>query len=218
MSQANQLLGASYQLYHHAGTNDTILRTAGYTLPAALHTHVQTIVPTTAFTSSHPLQQTLRSRPGGSATAQAGNATSEEPVNMLSRRDTYITPSVLRSMYKTSAYIPAVPRQNALGVVGFENQYPSEIDLSVFVREYRSDATYLPFEINPINNREGRTGPGLHSSLGTQYPLALTYPTQVIYDQGIPRGIEVRGTPRGIGDRYLEWLNYMINQQPENIP
>ncbi len=37
--QANELLGASYQLYQHAGTNDTILRTVGYALPTVLHTH-----------------------------------------------------------------------------------------------------------------------------------------------------------------------------------
>ena len=51
VSQANDLLGASYQLYYHAVTNATILRTVSYALPAVLHTHVRTIVPTTAFTS-----------------------------------------------------------------------------------------------------------------------------------------------------------------------
>ncbi|KAF8270540.1 hypothetical protein EI94DRAFT_1722494 [Lactarius quietus] len=39
---ANDLLGASYQLYRHTKTNETILRTVGYSLPAALHLHVRT--------------------------------------------------------------------------------------------------------------------------------------------------------------------------------
>jgi tripeptidyl-peptidase-1 len=46
VSQANKLLGASYLLYNHAQTNETIFRTIGYALPAVLHKHVQTIAPT----------------------------------------------------------------------------------------------------------------------------------------------------------------------------
>src|SRR6266702_1753819 len=47
VSQANKLLGASYQLYRRAETNDTaILRTVGYALPTVLHAHVQTVAPT----------------------------------------------------------------------------------------------------------------------------------------------------------------------------
>jgi tripeptidyl-peptidase-1 len=52
MSQANQLLGASYQLYRNAKTNDTIIHTVGYALPAVLHAHIQAIAPTTYFTST----------------------------------------------------------------------------------------------------------------------------------------------------------------------
>ena len=221
VSQANQLLGASYQQYYHAGTNDTILRTVGYELPEALFTHVQTVVPTTAFTSSRPLQQMLRSRPDGSTTAQAENATSGAPVNMniVPRRDpSYITPFALRWMYHTETYIPTAPQLNALGIVGFENEVPSQLDLSNFMRQFRSDAIYLPIEITPINGVEGWTEQNLPASLGTQYPLALTFPTPVIYYQGIPRRVQVLGTPRGVGDRYLEWLNYIINQPAEKIP
>jgi tripeptidyl-peptidase-1 len=98
VSQANNILGASYQLYHHPGTNETILGTVGYALPAALHKHVKTIAPTTAFTSTHLLQpqEVPRSCSGG-----AVNATSGEPVNMLSCRkpnELDIVPSVLRSV------------------------------------------------------------------------------------------------------------------------
>src|SRR6266702_3905657 len=67
VSQANDLLGASYQLYRHTGTNETvtILRTVGYALPAALHAHVQAVVPTTYFNSPRMLQQTPRKRSRG---------------------------------------------------------------------------------------------------------------------------------------------------------
>ncbi|KAH8987770.1 Pro-kumamolisin, activation domain-containing protein [Lactarius hatsudake] len=51
--QANALLGASYQLCRHAETHETVLRTLGYSLPAALLAHVQTVAPTTHFGSPH---------------------------------------------------------------------------------------------------------------------------------------------------------------------
>ena len=39
VSKANQMLGASYQVYQNSKTNKTIIRTVGYSLPAVLHTH-----------------------------------------------------------------------------------------------------------------------------------------------------------------------------------
>lgn len=51
LAQANALLGASYQLYRHEETRETILRTMGYALPAALHGPVLTVAPTTHFAS-----------------------------------------------------------------------------------------------------------------------------------------------------------------------
>ena len=215
VSQADNILGASYQLYCHAKTNDIILRTVSYTLPAVLHTHVQTVVPTTAFTS-FLLQQTPRSRPGGEAAAQTWNATTEEPVNMLSRREPSVTPSVLRSMYKMEGFYPTERELNSLGVVGFENQDPLIRDLSNFMHEYRSDATYLTLDVKPINNLVGTGVPGIHSSLGAQYASALTYPTPVIYYRGIGARVEVPQRLEGRGDRYLEWLNYMTGQ--EEVP
>ena len=47
VSQANELFGASYQLYRHTETNDTIIRTVDYAIPAVLHTHIQAVAPTT---------------------------------------------------------------------------------------------------------------------------------------------------------------------------
>ncbi|KAH9077127.1 Pro-kumamolisin, activation domain-containing protein [Lactarius deliciosus] len=49
--QANALLGASYQLYRHVETNEIVVRTVGYALPAALHGLVQTVAPTTCFST-----------------------------------------------------------------------------------------------------------------------------------------------------------------------
>ena len=49
VTQASELLGASYQLYRNMNTNETIIRTVGYSLPDVLHTHIQTVMLTTRF-------------------------------------------------------------------------------------------------------------------------------------------------------------------------
>ncbi|KAI9444516.1 hypothetical protein H4582DRAFT_1805939, partial [Lactarius indigo] len=54
VSRANALLGASYQLYRHVETHETVLRTLGYALPVMLLAYVQTVAPTTHFGSPHP--------------------------------------------------------------------------------------------------------------------------------------------------------------------
>jgi tripeptidyl-peptidase-1 len=75
VSKANELLEASYQLYYHAGTNETILQTVGYALPTVLHIHMQIIVPTTAFMSMCLLQpeQMPRRLSGGGVNATSGD-------------------------------------------------------------------------------------------------------------------------------------------------
>jgi tripeptidyl-peptidase-1 len=98
VSQANELLGATYELYRHAETNNTILRTISYALPAALESHVQTVVPTTYFGSESPrtLRKTPHMRPGGAAAVGA-------PRGVTSRDDEDIEPEYLRWLYYSIA-------------------------------------------------------------------------------------------------------------------
>ena len=215
VSQAEKLLGASYQLYYHPGTDETILRTAGYALPEALHAHVKTVAPTTAFTSTRLLQseEIPRSDSGG-----AMNATSGEPVNTtLLRRapdELNIVPSMLRSLYKTEGYSPIAIEKNELGVVGHRNEVPSLVDLFNFMSEYRTDAE--PVKSIPIIetiNGEDKAQAGMQASLDVQYSMALAYPTPVIYYRGSSNGPQAypNGQP-ALGDQYLQWLDYMLKQ------
>jgi tripeptidyl-peptidase-1 len=43
LAQADALLCASYRLYRHTETNEMVLRTTGYSLPAVLHGHVRLV-------------------------------------------------------------------------------------------------------------------------------------------------------------------------------
>ena len=214
--QANVLLGASYELYYHAGRNDTILRTVGYSLPAGLHKHVQTIIPTTAFTSTRLLQQ----RPGiRSGEATAPNVASGEPVNMLSRRqERTIQPSVLRSMYGTSTFSP-VGGNNRLGIVGFDDEHPSPTDQSIFMRLFRSDVLDETISFETINKGAGEGYRTYWANMFAQYAAALTYPIPIT----IYRGTGARWDPDkknnpGPGDGMQQWLKWALDVQRSNFP
>ncbi|KAH9020809.1 subtilisin-like protein [Lactarius pseudohatsudake] len=212
--QANALLGASYQLYRHVETNETVIRTVGYALPAALHRLVQTVAPTTCFSTPHTQWKSPRKRSGG-VTARLKKPVSGEPVTVLSSRyrDEDATPSYLRYLYKTTEYTPAAADRNVLGIVGILNEYPNPEDLATFMSRYRSDgtdpieATLTVVQVN--GGGYDPTNPAGESNLDTQYAVAITYPTPVIF-YSVGRG------PAGTTDWFVSWLRYILAE--DNIP
>ena len=224
MSQANKLLGASYELYYHAWANATILRTVSYALPAALHMHVKTVAPTTAFTSTRLLQKTQLSHSDGEAAP--ANATSGEPSDMLPRGEkSYIMPQFLRWLYSMPFNNPDPTDRNKLGIAGFANQFPDTKDLYKFIGRYRSDLDpetastriLTTLSVNGgVDGVEDGTVSGRRANLDTQYSVALTYPTQIeYYTIGGVQETKPDGTPMD-GDQYVEWLRYMISMP--NVP
>ena len=118
MSQANDLLSMSYQVYQYTGMTKTILRTPGYSLPAALHKHVRTVVPTMYFSPLHISQQTLHKCSMKDVNV---NAMREGPVTAFSSRDDdlEVVLAVLRGLYNTVAYVPTAIDKNVLTVAGY---------------------------------------------------------------------------------------------------
>ncbi|KAH9029449.1 subtilisin-like protein [Lactarius hengduanensis] len=203
--QANRILGASYQLYQHVETNDTVLRTIGYSLPEVLHGHILTIVPTTYFGS--PLTEATRPQMYPSTGVEA------EAKAVLSRREEGATPSYLRWLYKTMGYVPKATDRNALGIAGYGGQFPSPQDLKLFMKEYRTDGEDATFTVTQINGGGyDPENPGIEANLDIQYAEAIAYPTRHIY-------YSTAGTPDSpTDDPYLRWSRYVIAQNDVDIP
>ncbi|KAH9058271.1 subtilisin-like protein [Lactarius vividus] len=205
VSKANDLLGASYQLYRYAGTNETILRTVGYALPAALHVHVQTVAPTTYYGSPFTPRKRPREHRGRAA---------------ASTRDPHITPAILRSLYNTVTYQPAATEQNMIGVTGFQGEYVGDEDLERFMRLFRSDANDPTFQVIDINDSGyDPDEPGSEANLDMQYTQGMAWPTpHVFYSVGglaeefIPDSVQ----PVNNNEPFLGWLETMIRL--ENVP
>ncbi|KAF8266398.1 peptidase S8/S53 domain-containing protein [Lactarius quietus] len=215
VSQADELLCASYRFYKPTGENETyaILRTVSYSLPVALDTHVEMVAPTTSFASAHTLMQAPRKR--SSVETALVNVTSGEPVRVLSRNDIpqVVTPSLLRRLYKTEEYVPAAADRNSFAILGLLNEYPTKADLTNFMIDYRLDAVGAAFSVVPVNGGGyDPSNPGPEASVDIQYSSAIAYPTpQIFYSTGGP----IEWTPSGLpalGDSYLAWLKYLLDE------
>ncbi|KAF8268126.1 peptidase S8/S53 domain-containing protein [Lactarius quietus] len=203
VSKANYLLNASYQCFLHAETNETIIRTLSYALPEALHPHVQTIVPTTFFGSgdSQTLQQTSQVHHNDIAAAQE-QVESGEPVKPLSSRDTDVTPSLLRSLYKTETYAPADWGNNIIGTVGHSGLSPRQADLSTFMAQYRLDSDYASYVVVLVSgNRYDSQNPSVEMNLDVQYATAMSYPISQLY-------YSISST----SDPFVTWFDYILTK------
>ncbi|KAI9451821.1 hypothetical protein BJY52DRAFT_1190730 [Lactarius psammicola] len=58
-----------------------------------------------------------------------------------------VTLDSLRWLYKTFAYVPAATGTNTLWIVGYNNQYPSPTDLTLFMTMFRQDAVDATFTV-----------------------------------------------------------------------
>ena len=216
VSQANELLGASYQFYYHAGRNDTILRTAVYALPAALHVHVQTVVPTTAFTSTRLLQQTPHRRSGEAAVP---NAASEEPAEMLSgRQEGVIEPSVLLSLYNIDTYVPPAVANSRLGIVGFGEESPDLRDQKLFMQRFRSNALAEIVTFEPIFPTVRKGYRNKRANMFAQFAAAITHPIPITFYRNTGKQLNtiyLRKVDPGADDAIEQWLRYTVDQ-PSN--
>ncbi|KAH9003625.1 subtilisin-like protein [Lactarius hatsudake] len=159
VSRANELLSASYQLYRHIGTNDTVLRTLSYGLPTVLLEHVQNVAPTTHF----GFPRTPR-MPHDEAAGAHEESTSGGACDGI-----------------TSSYVPAADR-NAIGVIGFLDDSPNPDDLRQFMNEYRLDATSTTYTVAQIKGGGYDPGnPGVEANLNMQYTSAMAFPTRRIF-------------------------------------
>ncbi|KAH9172353.1 subtilisin-like protein [Lactarius sanguifluus] len=213
MSQANEMIGASYQLYRHSKVNDTIIRTVSYALPEVLHAHIQAIALTTYFASTRTLRQTARRRSVKAAAALAeAEAALGKPMTVLSSRAGEVTPSELHWLYKTSAYVPTAADRNTLGVFGYQKEYPSEMDLAMYMTNFRSDVL-ATFTVELVNGGGyDLDTPGMEASIDVQYASAMAYPTPIVFYSTGGRGEWSDSGEPAPGDVYLESLEYLLRK------
>ena len=206
--KANDILGASYQLYRHIETNETILRTVGYSLPEVLDAHVRTVAPTTYFASSRMLWQTTKKSSNRTAAGFVESTSSE--VVTVRDHTSEVHPDFLHWLYNTFAYEPAATDRNKLGVAGYGGQSPNPTDQEMFMEYFQGSYPGAGYTVEEVNyGRYTPASPGLEGNTDVQYAEVMSYPTPITYY------ITGHG-PLGRHDAYLSWLLFMRHEP--NLP
>jgi tripeptidyl-peptidase-1 len=143
VAKADALMSASYRLYRHTETNETILRTMDYSLPAVLKELVQAIAPTSYFGSSNHRRSSQLMR--NSLQYPSNGKKTQNPPTSLSGRGTeprdapacsqQITPSCLRQLYNMDSYTPSA-KNNSIGLAEYFEGYASQSDLNKFMKQF----------------------------------------------------------------------------------
>ena len=128
VAQAEAMLGTKYNVYHHPKSSEYVVRTMGYSLPRALHGHVDVVAPTTYFGTMRSMRATNHIQPEIKPLVSDVETKGE---NTLATCGSTVTPSCLKTLYNLTTYTPAATSQNILGVVGYLGEYANYADLQV---------------------------------------------------------------------------------------
>lgn len=133
VAQAERMLGAKYNVYHHPASSERVVRTMSYSLPRDLHSHVDVVAPTTYFGTLRSMRVTSFLQPELDISAEFSDAASfaSDPDAIAPSCGTKITPECLRKLYKTIDYVPTQTKTNRLGVAGFLDEFANYADLHV---------------------------------------------------------------------------------------
>ncbi|KAF9460533.1 peptidase S8/S53 domain-containing protein [Collybia nuda] len=214
ISQAERMLGAKYNVYHHSASSQKVIRTMGYSIPRELHHHVDIITPTTYFGTLRSMRTTNFLQPEIKPIEEENLAIDfSANASVPTSCNTAITPACLRALYKTSTYVPAATKSNKLGVVGYLDEFANRADLQKFFRQYRSEAVGSSFTTVQVNHGgDNQTNPGVEANLDIQYTTGMSFPTPNIYYStgGSPPFDPDSDTPTNTNEPYLDWLNFIL--------
>lgn len=169
--RVEKLLDTEYHNYGHENGKQ-IVRTTQYSLPRALHGHVDVVQPTNFFGNwklhstdsriadlSAPIEEAPMSD-AAKAAAPTSCVTGSQAVSL----------QCLRDFYKTSDYTPQVPQKNYVGTTNYLGQVPSVVDFHAFMTTNRPDApTSYQFTTQIINNGSNdQTMPGVEADLDVE--------------------------------------------------
>lgn len=131
VAQAERMLGAKYNVYHHPASSEKVVRTMSYSLPRDLHSHVDVVAPTTYFGTLRSMRVTSFVQPDLDISEEFAEVASFAPGAVSPSCGSKITPECLRALYNTADYVPTQTATNRLGVAGFLDEFANYADLQV---------------------------------------------------------------------------------------
>ncbi|KAH8982266.1 subtilisin-like protein [Lactarius akahatsu] len=186
VSQVNKLLGASYQLYRHMGTNDT------------------TILRTTPRRRSVGATADMASREPAMALTGRDYVVTPSDLRWLYRTATYVPTATDQNLLGIAGYLNDYPGLQDLRV--FMSQ----------CRADAVDASQATFTVELLNGAGGYdpNHPDPEADQNMQYAQAMAYPTpHLFYGTGGEIAVLPGSNLPAPGDPFLVWLNFMLSEQ-----
>ncbi|KAH8801761.1 peptidase S8/S53 domain-containing protein [Xylogone sp. PMI_703] len=222
IDKAERLLNTEYYSYtHEDGTH--LIRTPQWSLPSHLHSHIDTIQPTTSFFRTNPLRvQYVELMPWVSedfTTSTDDNISKFCDINS-------VTPQCFMHLYGTEGYVPKALDNNSIAFNNFLGEVPIRPDTEMFLTKYRSDAVSGaslfpqisiangPAQDGPLTAVQIKNQTSKEANLDIQTLLGIAWPINITsYSTGgSPTYIPDLRTPNNTNEPYLDWLNFMLNQ------
>lgn len=223
VSQAEHMLGTKYSVFFNPSTSTYLVRTTSYSLPKAIHSHVNVVAPTTYFGSMKKMKTTSFVDPAIQAISDADITEQRKTLAkglqglaaVPSSCARTITPACLQALYNTTGYTPKATAVNKMGVAGYLEEFANDADLQTFFQKFLTKGEGTTFTHVQVNGGENdQTDPGVEANLDIQYTEAMTFPTPNIYFStgGSPPFVPDSQTPTNTNEPYLDWLDFIMNQ------
>ena len=194
------MLDAKYSVFYSSSSDSYLVRTTSYSLPVDLHEHVAVVTPTTHFgqpfkrpninensfkrsnIERNPLKRSNTIGYPLKLSDQQSSGT--DSADVTPSCNTTITPACLAALYNTGSYTPLASSTNKFGVTGYLDNFANYADLRLFLSKYDPTAAAegASFEYVQVNGGgNNQSDPGDEADLDTQYAVALTDPTPVVF-------------------------------------
>ncbi|KAH9479704.1 putative tripeptidyl-peptidase SED2 [Psilocybe cubensis] len=219
VEQAERMLNTKYNVYEHGPSGEEVIRTLSYSLPQELHSHIDVVAPTTYFGTLRSMRKTSFLQPDVKPITDEELAASLVPGSnaaVPSSCSTTITPTCLRDLYNSSAYVPQATATNKLGVAGYLQEFANLADLQTFFSRFRTDAVGSSFSIVQVNGGgNNQNSPGVEANLDIQYTTGISFPTPNIYYStgGSPPFTPDSFTTSNTNEPYLDFLTFLLAQK-----
>jgi tripeptidyl-peptidase-1 len=223
IEMVESLLDAEYHNYKHKD-GSIVARTTRWSLPRHLHSHVDTIQPTTSFFRGAPRDATWVDK---TVEVPASYSTPKNTSIAAVCNVTSVTPECFQTLYKTKSYKTQASDKNGIGFTNYLGEIPIRPDTKMFLQKYRPEAVSQayafsqisvdggPIQDGPLTLNQSAEGGSREANLDVQAISGISWETPITSwsTGGQPPFIPDISTPENTNEPYLTWVNYLLKQR-----
>lgn len=202
-------------------------RTTSWSLPRHLHSHIDTIQPTTSFFRAAAEEATYITSPDTPAEAPQGYSTPSDDAIAKVCNVTSVTPECFATLYRTKGYKATAGNRNQVGFTNYLGEIPIRPDTELFLKKYRPEAvssakTFTqtsidggPVQDGPLTAEQAAEGGSREANLDVQAIAGISYPVPIKSwsTGGEPPFNPDLSTPTNTNEPYLVWVNWLLKQR-----